>query len=333
MNINELQQKLFLEVKNKLPAEASVADEIAKLLDKSTDSMYRRLRGEKTISFEELFILCTHYNISLDQMMNIHSEAYPFLGKMVGSANFSFNEYITSLIQYLVFITSFKNHAIYYLCKDIPIFYQFQFREIAAFKYYFWMKTLLRFPEFTGRQFSFDIYPDETFEMEKKALDLYTQASTNEIWNVESITVHLRQIEFYRESRMFKSDKDVFRIYEAFEKLIDHIEKQASLGYRFEYGDPEMKPKGGFNMYFNEVIIGDNSQLAVFGEYKMAFISHSIFNFMVTRDMRFCDYVSSNIKSLMERSTLISGVSERERGRFFRIMREKIVRRKNTLNV
>src|SRR4249919_527039 len=122
MNINELQQKIFQEVKNKLPSEASVADETAKLLDISTDSIYRRMRGEKTVSFEELFTLCTHYNISLDQMMNISSEAYPFLGKMVSAANFSFNEYITSLIQYLVFITSFKNHAIYYLCKDIPLF-------------------------------------------------------------------------------------------------------------------------------------------------------------------------------------------------------------------
>lgn len=333
MNINELQQQIFKEIKDKLPGEASVADETSKLLDISTDSVYRRMRGEKVITFDELFKLCTHYNISLDQMMNIHSEAYPFLGKMVSTANFSFNEYLTSLIQYLVFITSYKDHTIYYLCKDIPLFYHFQFREIAAFKYYFWMKTLLRFPEFKNKPFSFDIYPEETFEMGKKTLELYNKASTNELWNVESITVHLRQIEFYRESKMFKSDQDVYKIYEAFEMLIDHIEKQASLGYRFDYGDSEMKPKGLFNMYFNEVVLGDNSQLAVFGEYKMAFINHSIFNFMMTRDIRFCDYVSNNIKSLMERSTLISGVSERERGRFFRIMREKIARRKNMLKV
>ena len=333
MNIHELQQRIFEQIKNKLPPQASVAEETAKLLNISSDSIYRRIRGEKTISFEELFILCTHYNISLDQLMNISSEAYPFLGKMVSSANFSFNEYLSSLTQYLVFITSYKNHEIYYLCKDIPVFYHFQFREIAAFKYYFWMKTLLRFPEFKNKPFSFDIYPVETFEIGKKTLELYNQASTNELWNVESLTVHLRQIEYYRESRMFKSDEDVYKIYNAFDLLIGYIEKQASLGYRFDYGDTEMKPKGQFSMYFNEVVLGDNSQLAVFGEYKMAFISHSIFNFMMTRDIRFCDYVSNNIKSLMERSTLISGVSERERGRFFRIMREKIARRMNQLKV
>ena len=333
MNIHEVQQRIFQQIKDKLPSQASMAEETAKLLNISSDSIYRRIRGEKTISLEELFILCTRYNISLDQMMNISSEAYPFLGKMVSSANFSFNEYLTSLTQYLELISSYKNHAIYYLCKDIPIFYHFLSREIAAFKYYFWMKTLLRFPEFKSRQFSFDIYPQETFEMGKKTLELYNQASTNELWNVESLTVHLRQIEFYRESKMFKSDKDVYKIYEAFDRLIDHVEKQASLGYRFDYGDTEMKPKGQFSMYFNEVVLGDNSLLAVFGDYKMAFINHSIFNFMMTRDIRFCDYVNNNIKSLMERSTLISGVSERERGKFFRIMREKIARRMNQLKV
>ena len=333
MNLNEIQQQLFKEIKTKLPVDASVTDETAKLLNISSDSVYRRMRGDKAISFDELIILCTHYSISLDQLMNIKSEAYQFMGKMVNHTNFSFNEYITSLIQTLVMIKSFPKHNIYYLCKDIPIFYHFLFKDIAAFKYYFWMKTLLRFPEFTSRQFSFDIYPDETFEMGQKALSLYNDANTQELWNVESLTVHLRQIEFYRDSRMFKSDADILRIYEAFEKLLDYTEKQAALGYRFAFGDAEMKPLGQFKLYFNEVVLGDNSTLAVFGDYKAATINHSIFNFMMTRDVRFCEYVNQNIKSLMERSTLISGVSERDRGRFFRIMREKIVRRKNHLKV
>lgn len=333
MNINELQQKLFQEIKTKLPTDASLADETARLLDISTDSVYRRMKGEKPISFDELFTLCTHYNISLDQIMNIRSEAFQFSGKMVSTANFSFNEYLKSIIQYFVFITSYKNNSYYYLCKDLPIFYHFQSREIAAFKYYFWMKTLMRFPEFTSRQFSFDIYPDDTWEIAQKTLTLYNTLNTHELWNVESLTVHLRQIEFYRESHMFKSDKDVLTIYEAFEKMIDQVEKQAALGYRFDHNDPEMKRKGDFNMYYNEVVLGDNSQLAIFGDYKMVVINHSIFNFMTTRDTRFCEYVAGNVKSLMERSTLISGVSERERGRFFRILREKIARRKRLLKV
>ena len=64
---------------------------------------------------------------------------------------------------------------------------------------------------------------------------------------------------------MFESDEDVLRVYEALEKIWDHLEKQAALGYKFNIDDPEKKPIGKYNMYFNEVLLGDNTMLAVTG--------------------------------------------------------------------
>ena len=60
MNITELQQELFQLIKTRLPSEASVADEVAKLLEISSDSAYRRMRGEKQITFEELYKIAMH---------------------------------------------------------------------------------------------------------------------------------------------------------------------------------------------------------------------------------------------------------------------------------
>ena len=40
---------------------------------------------------------------------------------------------------------NFKEIEFYWLCKDVPVFHHFHFREIAAFKYFFWMKTTLPF--------------------------------------------------------------------------------------------------------------------------------------------------------------------------------------------
>ena len=80
MNVNEMQQQIFQVIKIKLPAEASMADEVAKLLDISSDSAYRRMRSEKAITFDELFILATHYKISLDQLMNIETGGFLFQG-------------------------------------------------------------------------------------------------------------------------------------------------------------------------------------------------------------------------------------------------------------
>jgi hypothetical protein len=52
---------------------------------------------------------------------------------------------------------------------------------------------------------------------------------------------------------------------------------------------------------------------------------------MVTRDVAFCDNMYSYIQNLMKKSTLISTVSEWERTRFFKYLRQKIANRKQSL--
>ena len=85
---------LFLAIKAKLQKEESVAEEIARLLEISTDSAYRRMRGEKTITFDELYTIATHYHISLDQLMNINNGAIIFQGQFLDKKNFRFEEYM-----------------------------------------------------------------------------------------------------------------------------------------------------------------------------------------------------------------------------------------------
>ena len=132
---------------------------------------------------------------------------------------------------------------------------------------------------------------------------------------------------------MFESENDVLRLYEAWEKVIDHVEKQAERGYKFNRNDADMKSMGTYRVYFNEVILGDNSFIVLLEGTKMALISHTVINYMQTRDMNFCENMYDYVQSLMKRSTLISKVSEKERSKFFRILKERIARRKETLKL
>src|SRR6185295_2412154 len=259
MDSSEIQQELFQAIKTSMPANLSATEEIAKVLDVSIDSVYRRMRGEKTISLDELYKLCSHYKISLDQLMNLQAGAFIFRGNLLNNKTFRFDDYLRSIVRDLSYMNSFKNKEIFYLCKDIPVFNHFYFREIAAFKYFFWMKTIFHFPEFQNRRFRFDDYSDELNTLSEKILELYNQLPSTELWNVENINIAIRQIEYYRDSQMFESDNDVLRLYEAWGKVIDHVEKQAERGYKFAPNDPDMKPMGPYRVYFNEVILGDNS--------------------------------------------------------------------------
>ncbi|HEV8504601.1 MAG TPA: helix-turn-helix transcriptional regulator [Chitinophagaceae bacterium] len=333
MDASEIQQGLFQVIKASIPPNLSATEEIAKVLDVSVDSVYRRMRGEKSISLDELYKLCSYYKISLDQLMNLQTGAFMFRGNFLNNKTFRFEEWLKGIVRDLSYMNGFKDKHFYYLCKDVPVFNHFYFREIAAFKYFFWMKTIFQFPEFQHRRFQFAEYSDELNNLGEKVLDLYNQLPSTELWNVENINIAIRQIEFYRDSQMFESDKDVLKLYETWEKVIDHVEKQASAGYKFKHDDPDMKPIGSYNVYFNEVILGDNSFIVLLEGTKMALMCHTVINYMQTRDVNFCENMYEYVQNLMKRSTLISKVSEKERSKFFRILRERIGRRKETLKV
>ncbi|HEX6180346.1 MAG TPA: hypothetical protein VFZ47_03825 [Chitinophagaceae bacterium] len=333
MDIASIQQELFQRIKSKLPADASVADEVASLLGISADSAYRRMRAEKPLTFDELYTLSSHFRISLDELMNISAGAFLFQGNLLNAKTFGGHEHFKSMLQMLSYFKSFKQKEFYYLCKDVPIFYHFLSKEIAAFKYFFWMKTIFEFPEFTNKRFSFDSYPEDISAIGEQILEVYNQIPSVEFWNVENINIGIRQVEFYRDSRMFESDTDALKIYEGWEKVIDHLKSQAELGYKYSYGDPDKTPISPFKVYFNEVILGDNSMMAILDGAKSALLPHTVINYMVTRDAVYCENMYGYIQRLARRSTLISEVSEKERSKFFRILKERIHVRMDALRV
>ncbi|MGC4035616.1 MAG: helix-turn-helix transcriptional regulator [Chitinophagaceae bacterium] len=331
MNAIELQQQLFTTIKGKIPDHLSAPEEIARMLGVSVDSVYRRMRGEKAIALDELHMLCDHYKISLDQMMNIQTGSFLFQGNLLDSETFRFDAYLTGVMHNMAYFNSFKEKEFYYLCKDVPLFQHFHSREFAAFKYYFYMKTLVGFPEFKNKKISFDEYPDSLFEMSKKIFDIYYQLNVHEFWNYESLNSTLRQIEYYVEGRMFQSNEDAIKVYEALERFFNHIEKQAELGYRFKEDDPDKTPIGKFSMYVNETVLLDNNILVILDGVKLVIVPHSAVNYMMSRDIKFTENFYRYIKNMEKRSTMVSQVSEKERARFFKHMRDKIQSRKHAM--
>jgi hypothetical protein len=332
MNITDLQQQLFQFVKTRLPEEASVADEVAKLLDISSDSAYRRMRGDKSITIDELYKIATHYKISVDQLMNIDKEGFLFEGKLLNSKTFRFDAYLTGMMQIMEYFNSFEKKEAFYLCKEIPIFHYFSCRGLAAFKYFFWMITLVGFPEFRNKKVVLDEYPEELYEIGQKIVRLYNKIDSSEVWNIESLNSLIHQVDYYLDNQMFRSDMDALIVYKEIERLLNHLEEQAKLGYKFNIDDPEKRPMGKYKMYFNETVLQDNSTLFLLDNTKMASVSHTTINYMVTKDVRYCEHYHYYVQNLLKRSTLISEVSEKERARFFYRMHERIDKRKESLH-
>jgi hypothetical protein len=331
MSTSEIQLQIFQLIKGKLPSHVSMVDEIAQILEVSTDSAYRRIRGEKPLSVDELYKLCMRFQISVDQLFK--SESLIFTGSFIHPGSFRFDQYLQSAIQHLKYMAGFKHRKMFYLCKDVPLFHHFYFREVAAFKHYVWLKGIFNDPGFANKKFSLKDYPDELFQLGRQALNIYNEIDSVEIWNIESINSSLRQIDYYHDSGMFEDEKEVMMIYEAFERLIAHLDKMAGVGYKFNVNEAESASSGTLQMYLNEMIIGDNSILVQLDNTKLGFIIHTVINIMTTRDVRFCDNMYESMQNITKKSTLISSVSERERSRFFKYLRQRIENRKQNLKI
>src|SRR5438309_11344472 len=195
MSTTDLQLQLFNVIRNKVP-HLSLADEVADVLDISTDSAYRRIRGEKPLLLEEVAKLCTKYSLSLDSLLHLQSDGFLFRGDFFQAEDFRFENYLANYERNMKYISSFQTRKIFFLCKDIPPHHYFTFREIASFKYYFWMRTFINAPEFVQKKFAIADYPDELFELGKRALHYYNQTDSVELWNLETVNNMLHQNEY-----------------------------------------------------------------------------------------------------------------------------------------
>jgi hypothetical protein len=319
-----VQQVFFQHIKSNLAAHLSLVDEVADLLNISNDSAYRRIRGEKPLSFEEIKTLCAHYQISLDQLFNLSNDSFLFSGPLTNKDNFGIEMYLEHLLIQLNYFNSFERRELYYLGKDLYLFHCFGFHELAAFKVFFWRKTILQYPTEGKYLVEMESLRESIIKIAGKMSDAYTKLPSIEIWHEDGMNAIIRQIDYYRQSKILPSDEYAQGLYRSMLDMIDHIEKQAEAGCKFPVGGKPNAASASYKFYYNEFILGDNCNMAVLNNTKVVYLNHTALNIIMTKDPVFTEYTYQHFQNIMHKSTLMSLVGEKERKKFFNGIREKI---------
>ncbi|HJS56091.1 MAG TPA: hypothetical protein VJ765_16180 [Chitinophagaceae bacterium] len=325
------QEFLFQRIKELLPPHASVVDTVANILHVSNDSAYRRIRGETPLVLDEAREICHHFKLSLDQILNVQSGATLFQNVRVNTKNYSYAKYLTDIIQQVEYARSFIHKEIIYLTKDMALFHNFYFKPLIAFRYFFWMKSIVQHPDFVNKEFEFSVLSEEIVNLTHELAAAYCRVPSVEIWNTECINSAISQIEFYRESGWFSSSADVKTIYDSVEESIIHLKSQVEYGAKFMPGENPESKKSNFRFFYNRIRLGDNTIIVVTDRIKTVFINYDVLNYMFTRDENFCNPCYEDMQNMMKRSTQISETSEKQRNIFFNIMLNKISDRKKHL--
>jgi hypothetical protein len=327
MDTIETQKLFFTHIKSKIPLHLSLVEEVAELLNISNDSAYRRIRGEKPISMDEIHQLSNKYQVSIDQLLRVHSNTIIFSGNKVDRLTFGFNDWLRDMENNLKLFNMMPGSHMFYVLKDIPVFHYNQFPELCAFKFFFWKRTVMGYPELARQQFNGEEIDEEALELAKSLIELYVKVPSTEIWNEESVHVSIRQIEFYRQSNIFANKQICLKVYEQLEELLNHIQHQAEIGKKFLYNKPVLPNAASYDIYMNEWLLGDNTIYVTAGERQITALNYNVLNFNTTQDKAFCDHIHKNLQNIISKSTHISLVGEKERSIFFNTLREKIYER------
>jgi predicted lactoylglutathione lyase len=221
------------------------------------------------------------------------------------------------MLKNLEMIAAFSGEKeLVFTAKDVPPFHYFKYPKLSAFKMFFWMKSVLNYPQLHTEKFKPDLVAAEYMALGQKINDTYSKVASIELWSDETTNVALKQLEFYYESGFFRSAEDALEILKEYEQMLLSIREQAAKG---------SKTDGGlFKLYKNEILIADNTVMFRLGNKRAVYISHNITELLLTTNEGFCDHTEQFIVNLQNRSILISTTGEKERNKFFNRMEEKI---------
>jgi transcriptional regulator with XRE-family HTH domain len=313
-------QDIFIQkLKESLPPSIGIAEEMAELLGVSIDSAYRRIRGETDLSISEVHKITKKYGISLDGVFSNLGDTVSFTYTKLTDSEENFEKYLKRLHGHLHILNSFPEKKLFYVAEEVPIFYSFFSKKLTEFKLFYWQRSVLNVQNHQSQKFEFGVVNKELIELAHNCYKEYKKIPSLEIWTDKTIFTLTKQIEYYLESGVFKDKKDAL-------ELIGHVKEiAASLQESAENSRKEKSDKEEtFQLYSSEVVLGTNCIYVKSGDFKHAYISFNTMNSLTTNNLEFCDETEHWIKNIIRKSTLISGVAEKQRYQFFSKMNKYI---------
>jgi hypothetical protein len=308
----EMQEVFIKHLKQVVPSNVSLVDDIADLLKISNDSAYRRLRNETELSLDETYKICKHYRISVDSVFSNKGDSVTCNYIKLTDSEKNFENYLSSLLGQLQRLEKSNDAKIIYAAEEIPIFHSFFSKELSTFKLFYWQRSVLNVTEYQNKKFDWDVIPEKQLQLAHDINQAYLNVPSSEIWTNETINTTIKQIEYYFESGAFKNKEDAIAVLIELKKMAEAINVYAE-----HENKNDKKPSIAFSLYNSDLVIGTNCIYVTVGETSYSYISFNTMNSLTTSNNQFCEEIEHWTKNLIKKSTLISGIAEKQRFQFF----------------
>lgn len=318
-----IENKYFTQKKN-------LIEEVSRILNLQVPSVYKKAKGESSLSLEETVILCRHYRLSLDEVFGLNDDKIYFdFPALYGTVKNEL-EFLEPIRQDLEVLYRL-NPVIYYATKELPLFYYFISPRLTAFKFHVF-KNFVWNPYPSTRKFKYsDFEFNEEFQsMVKKVFQLYSSMNSIEIWNTAILDNTYNQLKYYLEAGLFENVNEVLDISN---DILYFIEKLAEIIYSNskEPLNPGMKYFGSFQLYNNEIAHTNNVVFVKSDSNEAVYCTYDNPNFMRSISPLLCEYTFQWMNKLIHNSMPITGGSNKDQNAFINRLKEKHTKNNNYL--
>ena len=318
-----MQEYLFKQIRQLIPENKSLAEEIAAVLDIGYDAAYRRINQKTSLSLEEGVQLAKHYRISLNRLFEVGSqntllaERSP---KIVSEADLE--SYFTRSIDNLTALTKVKSATVIYSAKDIPVFYTLKDSFITRYKIYVWLKIANK--EMTRNKIAFDDFiktiPESLLQAAFELGRMYNFINIVEFWNDNTINGTLEQIIYFFESQLLSKEL-ALEICNDLEDIIHHVEQQT-----IQQSIINSETNASYMLFKSDLLTMSNIMMVKTPQKNVFFVPYTVLEYLKIEHQDTCRTMEEFFEKQMTNSKLLVHSGEKDRTLFFNKMHGKINR-------
>ncbi len=319
-----LQQKLFKELRKRIPKHSSLELELSRILGKEFIDVLDIINYQSELSLNDAKKLTDAFGLSLEQLDRYQPSVVPFRFRAIDYNLHSMRDYFHAVLTELRNVDGWGPRRLIYAANDFPVFTLFQFPDLAAFKLYFWGRTVYDIPAFRNRQFSLHEIDKINLQLGEQAWRQYLKMPSIEIWSSDIVSRVLKQIFHAWKFDYFREKDGAIHICNQVLELLEHIRQQAEQGRKFHPNNYPPK-RENYQLYYNEVSISNNTIFFSSEDIDVSFILQNALNYLVTDNPAFCWKTEAWLQTMIEKSTIISIHNPELRENFFNQLKENVL--------
>ncbi len=310
-----------------------VVEKLKQLLFLEKSALYKRMKGEKELTFSESLVIADHFGFSIDRLRSSERTVVFEFPKEKPTESHSPIAFLDTIVNDMRAMAALPNLRLRYAAAEIPLFHYFQFPELTLFKLFQWNRIAWRQPGLLASKFKAD--PDlfggeNALKLAGDIHQLYRNFDSSEIWATSIWDNTLAQIVFTAQIEGFESKEMPRLLLWQIAEATDRLEKMAETGKKPSHNKAD-RP-GNLEAYHNPTAHCNNLILIESGERHLAvYATFDNPNFLKTQDSELCEYTAQAFERLASVSENISSGSEGNRSNFFKELRGRIQRAESRL--